>query len=67
MHASPMSTPWRCTRQVLEEEAIASLETALAAHPDNRDILQALASFHAKRGDAEEARNYAKRLQELSE
>jgi Flp pilus assembly protein TadD len=49
------------------QEAISSLETALAAHPDNRDILQALASFHAKRGDAEEARNYAKRLQELSE
>jgi Flp pilus assembly protein TadD len=49
------------------EEAIASLETALAAHPDDRDILQALASFHAERGDAEESRNYAKRLQGLSE
>ena len=50
-----------------EEEAIASLETALVAHPDDRDILQALASFHAKRGDTEEAQNYALRLQELPE
>jgi predicted CXXCH cytochrome family protein len=49
------------------EAAIASLETALAAHPADRDTLQALASFHAERGDAEAARNYAKRLQELSE
>ena len=49
------------------EAAIASLETALSAHPDDRDILQALAGFHAERGDAEDARNYAKRLQELSE
>ena len=48
------------------EAAITRLKTALAAHPDNRDILQALASFHAERGDAEEARDYAKRLQELS-
>jgi predicted CXXCH cytochrome family protein len=49
------------------EAAIASLETALAAHPDDHDILQAMASFHAERGDTDEARNYAKRLQELSE
>ena len=47
--------------------AITSLEAALAAHPDDRDILQALASFHAEQGDADEARNYVKRLQELSE
>jgi Tfp pilus assembly protein PilF/cytochrome c553 len=47
--------------------AIASLETALAAHPDDRDILQALASFHAERGDTGKARDYMKRLQELSE
>jgi len=47
--------------------AIATLETALETHPDDRDILQALASFYAERGDAEEARNYVKRLQELSE
>jgi Tfp pilus assembly protein PilF len=45
------------------QAAIASLETALAAHPDNRDILQALASFHAERGDTEKARNYTSRLQ----
>jgi predicted CXXCH cytochrome family protein len=49
------------------EEAIASLETALAAHPDDRDILQALASFHAERGDTDEARDYATRLQGLSQ
>jgi Tfp pilus assembly protein PilF len=49
------------------EAAITSLEAALAAHPDDRDILQALAGFHAERGDAEEARTYAKRLQGLSE
>jgi Tfp pilus assembly protein PilF len=47
--------------------AIASLETALAAHPDDRDILQALASFHAERGEAEEVRKYAVRLQGLTE
>jgi tetratricopeptide (TPR) repeat protein len=49
------------------EAAIASLETALAAHPDDREILQALASFHAERGDTEDARDYTTRLQELSE
>jgi predicted CXXCH cytochrome family protein len=49
------------------EAAIASLETALAAHPDDRDILQALVSFHAERGDAGEAQNYAARLQGLSQ
>jgi tetratricopeptide (TPR) repeat protein len=49
------------------EAAIACLTTALAAHPDDRDILQALASFHAERGDVGEARDYAKRLQELAE
>ena len=47
--------------------AIARLETALAAHPDDRDILQALVSFHGEQGEAVEARKYAARLQELSE
>jgi predicted CXXCH cytochrome family protein len=47
--------------------ALANLKAAVAAHPGNRDILQALASFSAERGDTEEARDYAKRLQELSE
>jgi predicted CXXCH cytochrome family protein len=47
--------------------SIDCLTTALAAHPDDRDILQALVSFHAERGDAEEAREYRKRLQGLSE
>jgi predicted CXXCH cytochrome family protein len=46
------------------QAAIATLETALAKHPDDPDILQALASFHAERGDSEAAGDYAKRLQE---
>ena len=51
----------------VEDAEIASLETALAAHPDDRDILQALASFHAERDDAGDARDYTVRLQGLSE
>ncbi|MCG6866943.1 MAG: tetratricopeptide repeat protein [Thiogranum sp.] len=49
------------------QAAIATLETALAKHPDDPDILQALASFHAERGDAEAARVYVKRLQESAQ
>jgi predicted CXXCH cytochrome family protein len=45
------------------EAAIESLKAALAAHPYDRDILQALAGFHAERGDVEAARDYAARLQ----
>jgi predicted CXXCH cytochrome family protein len=46
--------------------AIAKLETALAAHPDDRDILAALASFNQGRGDNAQAEKYAARLRALS-
>ena len=49
------------------EAAIARLRQALAAHPNDRDILEALASFHQARGDGAEAKNYAERLRKLSE
>jgi Flp pilus assembly protein TadD len=47
--------------------AIAVLAKALPAHPNDRDILAALASFHETRGDAAAAKNYAARLRALSE
>ena len=49
------------------EPAIASLKKALANHPNDRDILEALASFHHARGEAAEAKTYAERLTALSE
>jgi predicted CXXCH cytochrome family protein len=49
------------------EAAVVTLETALAKHPDDRNILQALAAFQGERGDADAARDYLKRLQEQSE
>jgi len=45
--------------------AIATLEKALAVHPNDRDILQALESFHAARGESTEAKKYADRLRAL--
>jgi Tfp pilus assembly protein PilF len=48
------------------EAAIARLEKALLAHPNDRDILQALASFHEARGDTAAAKKYAERFQESS-
>ena len=47
--------------------AIAVLEKALPAHPNDRDILAALASFHEARGDAAAAKQYSVRLRALSE
>ena len=47
-------------------EAIARLEEALAAHPNDRDILEALASFHHARGEDIAAKKYADRLRALS-
>ena len=47
--------------------AIARLEKALLAHPNDRDILQALASFHEARGASTAAKKYADRLRALSE
>ena len=48
------------------EAAISRLEKALLAHPNDRDILQALASFHEARGDTAAAKKYAERFQESS-
>jgi predicted CXXCH cytochrome family protein len=48
-------------------EAIAKLEKALAVHPYDRNILEALVSFHAARGEGVAAKKYAMRLQALSE
>jgi len=47
--------------------AIARLEKALVAHPHDRNILEALVSFHAARGERAAAQKYAERLQALSE
>ena len=47
--------------------AMAKLKQALAAHPNDRDILEALASFHQARGESAAAKKYADRLSALSE
>ena len=49
------------------EAAIARLKKALAAHPNDRDILEALASFHHSRGDTAAAKQYADRLRAVDE
>jgi predicted CXXCH cytochrome family protein len=49
------------------DAAIARLEKALADHPNDRDILAALASFHEARGEGAAAKKYADRLRALSE
>ncbi len=48
------------------DPAIATLEKALVTHPDDRDILQALASFHEARGESAAAKRYAERLKKMS-
>jgi tetratricopeptide (TPR) repeat protein len=45
------------------DAAIANLEKALRDHPDDRDILAALASFHQARGENAKAKKYSDRLQ----
>jgi Flp pilus assembly protein TadD len=47
------------------DAAIARLEKALVAHPDDRDILAALASFHQARGEHAAANRYTERLRAL--
>lgn len=47
-------------------EAIALLEKSLSLHPNDRDILEALASFHQTLGDPVAAKRYADRLQRTS-
>ena len=49
------------------DAAIARLEKTLVAHPNDRNILEALASFHEARGERASAKKYTDRLQELSE
>jgi Tfp pilus assembly protein PilF len=46
--------------------AIAKLEATLVEHPDDGEILQALASFHEGRGDASKAKRYTDLLNALS-
>ena len=49
------------------EAAIAKLKKEILAHPNDRNILEALASFHEARGERGLAKQYTDRLQELSE
>jgi len=49
------------------DAAIARLEKTLLAHPNDHDILEALASFHQARGDNGSANKYAERLRALDE
>jgi Tfp pilus assembly protein PilF len=47
------------------DAAIKRLEKTLAAHPNDRDILEALVSFHQARGEHTAAEKYAERLRTL--
>jgi Flp pilus assembly protein TadD len=47
--------------------AIAKLEKALLDHPNDRDMIAALASFHQARGDIPAAKKYAERVRALEE
>ena len=47
--------------------AIAKLKRELVVHPNDRDILGALASYHQARGDGAEAAKYAARLRKLTD
>jgi predicted Zn-dependent protease len=47
------------------EAAISRLKETLRSHPNDPDVLQALASFHAGRGEGAEAKKYAERLRAL--
>jgi Flp pilus assembly protein TadD len=47
--------------------ALAKLKKALVVHPNDRDILEALASYHQARGDGTEAAKYAARLRKLTD
>lgn len=48
------------------DAAIKRLEKTLAAHPNDRDILEALASFHQARGENASAKRYMDRLRQLA-
>jgi predicted CXXCH cytochrome family protein len=49
------------------DAAISRLEKSLAAHPNDRDILEALGSFHSARRENAAANRYAERLRTLPE
>jgi Flp pilus assembly protein TadD len=49
------------------DAAIAKLEKALVIHPNDRNILEALGSFHEARGERASAKQYAERLRALAE
>ena len=49
------------------DAAIKRLESTLAAHPNDRDIIGALTSFHSARGDNAAAERYAERLRKLKD
>ena len=49
------------------DAAIAGLKKILADHPNNRDVLEALASFYSARGEGMEAKKYADRLKTLTD
>ena len=49
------------------DAAIATLKKILADHPNNRDVLEALASFYSGRGEGMEAKKYADRLKTLTD
>ena len=49
------------------DAAIARLEKTLRAHPNDRDVLEALASFHQARGERAAANRYVEQLRALDE
>ncbi len=49
------------------DAAISRLEKTLAAHPNDRDVLQALAAFHSEGGRSAEAEKYVERLRKLAD
>jgi len=48
-----------------QQQAIQTLETVLAKHPNDRDTLMALVAFQREAGNLGAARSYARRLAEL--
>jgi hypothetical protein len=48
------------------DAAIKRLEKTLVVHPNDRNILQALASFYQARGEKAAAEKYAERLRTLA-
>ena len=57
--------PTRASRY-FQNTVIIKLEKTLSVHPNERDILEALVSLHAERGESLKANKYAERLPELA-